>query len=46
MSKQFLEITIGGPFEHFRGEELGCYVTVRNKNSHNKTNEKGSSEVI
>jgi len=38
----FLEITIGGPCEYFAGADLGCYGTVRSKNSHNETNEKGS----
>ena len=44
MSEYFLEITNGGPCKHFGGTDLGCYGTVRNKNSHNESNEKGSGE--
>jgi len=40
MSKYFLEITIGVPVS-ILGANLGCYSTVRNKNSHNETNKKG-----
>ena len=29
---------------HWGGAGLGCYGTIRNKNSHNETNEKGSGE--
>jgi len=45
MSTYFLEITSGG-LVSISGAELGCYVTVRNKNNRYETNKKGSREVI
>ena len=33
-----------GPLKAFWGADLDCYGTVRNKKSHNETNEKGSGE--
>jgi len=44
VSKYLLEITIVGPCKHFWEANLSCYNTVKNKNSHNETNEKASGE--
>jgi len=47
MSKYFFRNRpLGSPVSILGRAELGCYGTVRNKNSHNETNEKGSVEVI
>jgi len=43
MSKYFFRNNHWGAPLSIWGAELGCYGTVRNKNSHNETNEKGNS---
>jgi len=42
----FYKSPLGAPASILWGAELECYSTVRNKNSQNETNEKGSGDVI
>jgi len=37
---------LGASVKHFREAELDYYGTIRKRNSHNETNEKGSGEII